>query len=196
MLPIYSIYVALWFIQPRPLVGVAAFCVVAVLVGMQIEVMAWGAQFLQCAPEPALFHPQLGADLAIASGYYFGGAIAWIFLFRRFSFSIAEAFIIQGAFGLFLEQKGAAFLAGLAVMPAGILIWLYVFVVHGSIIGLARLLADPGNPREVARRYWHYPIGMLTALAGVMIGTAISLTMLNALAVLPDARPICAHPFW
>jgi len=58
---------------------------------------------LKAAPEPALFHPQLFADLIIGVGFYGGWGFAWWLAFRWFRFSVAEAFIVTGIQGIFFR---------------------------------------------------------------------------------------------
>ncbi len=84
-------------------------------------------------------------------------------------------FIIQGVYGVFLEQQGAVFLKGLDVMPLGLVLWLYVFVVYGSAAGLAYLPfeADFAPRRRRACSRWKLPSALLIqflATAVVAIG--------------------------
>ena len=101
-----------------------------------LAIVGYG-NFVKCAPQPALMHPQLLPDLALGIAFYGGWAIAWVVLLRYFSFSLRQVFCAQGAFGVLIEQRGAIFLSGLAVMPFGLVLWTYVFLVYGSVVGIA-----------------------------------------------------------
>jgi hypothetical protein len=109
--------------------------------GALTESIAWGNNYLKAAKEPALFHPQLFADLIIGVGFYGGWALAWWLVLRWFRFKLWEVFVITGLQGIFFEQLGAVFIAMLRHWPANpllsIIFGLYVFTVHGAAAGLA-----------------------------------------------------------
>jgi len=69
-------------------------------------------------------------------------------LTRRRRFSLAEVFIVQGVYGIFIEQQGAVFLKGLQVMPLGFVPWRYVFVIYGSAAGHGALRYGPARREE------------------------------------------------
>lgn len=44
---------------------------------------------------------------------------------------------MTGLYGVLMEQQGKIFLVGLQAMPAGLILWTFVFVVYGSTMALA-----------------------------------------------------------
>jgi hypothetical protein len=163
---------------------------------MAVELAAWAGHYAACSPEPALFHPQLGRDLLIGVGFYSGLGLTWAWLVRRFGFSVGECFAVNGAMGVFLEQQGAAFLAGLQALPEGALLWVFVFLIYGPMAAIPRRLAIPAGTAAPPRRPWHYPVAALAASAGAFAGTYAFGLVLMALGLLPEPRSICAAPFW
>ncbi|MEM1377588.1 MAG: hypothetical protein AAGG69_09380 [Pseudomonadota bacterium] len=151
--------------------------------------------FLACNPVPVLFHPQLGPDLIIGAGFYLGGGLGWLFLFRRFGFSLRERFVAHGFYGVFIEQQGAVFIAGLAAMPVGALLWLYVFFVYGCMPGFARVIANPGKS-DVKRRWWHYPVALMVIAVSTIVGLVVSAGLLDGTVGRPAEQGICAAPWW
>ena len=163
MLLIYSVFVGAWVLRRRVSIfppGRFAvgrlpgpvwlrYFMLMVLVGFLTETLAWAGNYLARAEQPALLHPQLLYDLLLSPGIYAAWALGWIVLTRRWRFSLTDVFIIQGVYGVFIEQQGAVFLKGLAVMPLGLVLWLYVFVVYGSAAGLAYLPVR-ARPRAAA----------------------------------------------
>jgi hypothetical protein len=101
-------------------------------------------------------------------------------------------------YGVFLEQQGAVFQAGLESMPAGLILWLYVFIVYGSAAGLAFLpfegaLASP----KALRPAWRFPVALAAQFAMTAIVALTWAAILGALGlVIPEPRPIWAAPFW
>ena len=59
-----------------------------------------------------------------------------------------QIFCAQGAFGVLIEQRGAIFLGGLAIMPFGLVLWIYVFLVYGSVVQRTRSENDNRTPRR------------------------------------------------
>ena len=110
---VWTVFVAVLLMAPGQRTSGPGFVLAAVATGMAVELAAWAGHYATCTPQPALFHPQLGRDLMIGAGFYAGLGLAWAWLVRRFGFSVGECFAVNGAMGVFLEQKGAAFLAGL-----------------------------------------------------------------------------------
>jgi hypothetical protein len=83
-------------------------------------------------------------------------------------------------------------------MPAGLILWLYVFIVYGSASGLAFLpfasvLASPQAHRSV----WQFPVALAAQFAMTAVVALAWTAMLGALGiVIPEPRPIWAAPFW
>lgn len=171
------------------------------VVGSTTEIVAWTNNYLKEASEPALFHPQLVPDLIIGLGFYGGWAVAWWICSRWFSFSIAEAFIITGLQGIFFEQLGAVFLVMLQLVAAApfqaVLLGLYVFLVHGSIVGLALLPFGRKLNREGGSKHWVRfvcVVVMMVSFAAVGSWLAVGATLQFG-GLLPP-RSITDHPLW
>ena len=205
MLLIYSAFVVAWVVRERSqgsprLPGPAwlGYLVFMVLVGFLTETLAWLGNYLARAENPALLHPQLAYDLLLSPGIYAAWAVGWVIVTRRWRFPVAEVFVVQGIYGVFLEQQGAVFRAGWDTMPLGLLLWLYVFVVYGSAAGLVYLPFERALTSSHARTSrWRLP----AALAAQFVMTAIVAIGWSALlgaagVVIPDPRPIGQAPFW
>jgi hypothetical protein len=147
------------------------FIITALMVGWLVETLAWLSNHLAGETQPALFHPLLHLDLLLASGFYVGGALAWLLAMRLFRFSLAEAFVAQGIFGVLVEQDGLVFQQGLAALPAGLLLWAYVFVVYGPCVGIPLALSEKELAHQGQRRGWlRWPL----VLAGLWLLTKLS----------------------
>jgi hypothetical protein len=205
MLLIYSVFVAARVVRSRTtflerLPGPAwlGYLVLMVLVGFLTETLAWAGNYLARAEQPALLHPQLLYDLLLSPGIYAAWAAGWILLTRRWRYSLAEVFIVQGIYGVFIEQQAAVFLNGLATLPAGLVLWLYVFVVYGSAAGLAYLPFERRLPATGATPSpWRLPaamIGQFLATAVVAIAWTVFLGVLGV--TIPEPRPIWQAPLW
>lgn len=203
---IYSLFVLIYFLRdfilkilnkvtflPVP----AKFLILTIIAGLIAEIFAWYGNFVKCDPKPALLHPQLFPDLIAGVGLYFSWAIAWIILFKRFRFSLLQAFIVQGIYGVFVEQYGAIFIQGLISMPIGLLFWLYVFLVYGSITGISYALV--GNElthyRQKESRL-KYLLALILLLASSFAISAIWGVITKVLGLIPEQKPICGNPFW
>ncbi|KAB2883503.1 MAG: hypothetical protein F9K34_11630 [Albidovulum sp.] len=193
---VWTGFVAVVLPAPAPRISARRFLLAAIATGMAVELAAWAGHYAACSPEPALFHPQLGRDLLIGVGFYSGLGLTWAWLVRRFGFSVGECFAVNGAMGVFLEQQGAAFLAGLQALPEGALLWVFVFLIYGPMAAIPRRLAIPAGTAAPPRRPWHYPVAALAASAGAFAGTYAFGLVLMALGLLPEPRSICAAPFW
>jgi hypothetical protein len=206
MLLIYSVFVGAWVLRGRTSISGRRlpgpvwvhYFVLMVLVGFLTETLAWAGSYLARAEQPALLHPQLFYDLLLSPGIYGAWAVGWIVLTRRWRFSLAEVFVVQGVYGVFIEQQGAVFLKGLGAMPLGLVLWLYVFVVYGSAAGLAYLPFERAlPPAQVRDSGWKYPAAMavqFVTTAVVAIGWGLLLTAVGV--VIPEPRPIWLAPFW
>jgi hypothetical protein len=105
------------------------------------ETFAWMDNYSKATAEPPLLHPQLIPDLILGIGLYTGWALAWLIVFRWYCFSLSEAFLVTGFQAIFFEQLGGVFLRMIAVLITNpllsLLMALYVFAVHASVVGLA-----------------------------------------------------------
>lgn len=206
MLPIYTLFVGAVILR-RPLEAAAArirlprglaFGLLVLASGLLTETLAWLSNYLSRAPEPALFHPQLAYDLLLSPVVYGGWALAWPLLMRRWRFSLAEVFVIQGLYGILLEQEGIIFRQGLAAMPWGLVLWAYVFLVYGSAIGLAYLPFERSYAGRARRRGWaRLPIALGATLVATVVSSLVWMAMLSLLGInIPPPRPIVEAPLW
>ncbi len=206
ILPIYTLFVGAVFLR-RPFEAAEArirlrrglaFGLLVLASGVLTETLAWLSNYLSRAPEPALLHPQLAYDLLLSPVVYGGWALAWPLLMRRWRFSLAEVFVIQGLYGILLEQEGAIFRQGLAAMPWGLVLWVYVFLVYGSAIGLAYLPFEHQYASEDRRRGWaRLPIALGATLAATVVASLAWMAVLSLLGVnIPPPRPIVEAPLW
>lgn len=206
MLPIYTLFVGAVFLR-RPLEAAVvrirlprglAFGLLVLASGLLTETLAWLSNYLSRAPEPALFHPQLAYDLLLSPVVYGGWALAWPLLMRRWRFSLAEVFVIQGLYGILLEQEGIIFRQGLAAMPWGLVLWAYVFLVYGSAIGLAYLPFERSYAGEGRRRGWaRLPVALGATLVATVVSSLVWMAVLSLLGInIPPPRPIVEAPLW
>lgn len=173
------------------------FPLFVLFVGLFTEALAWGNNYFAKRASPALFHPQLIFDLLIGVAMYGAWAFCWGILIKRFRYSILEVFTIQGLYGVLLEQKGLIFIQGLLHLPLGFLMWLYVFVVYGSIIGLAFILAGGSNSQTTSNSKWtKYPLTLILLLVVSIIMLIGWGWLVNSLGWIPKAQPIWQRPFW
>jgi hypothetical protein len=206
MLPIYSLFVAAVFLRRALERAVSAvrlsrwlrFAGLILLCGLLTETLAWLGSYLAADPEPALLHPQLAYDLLLSPVVYGGWALAWLLLMRRWRFTLAEVFFVQGLYGIMLEQQGAVLRQGWATMPAGLILWIYVFAVYGSAIGLAYLPIESSYAHDGRPRGWiRLPVAFLLLLLMTVVSSFVWGMTLQVLGVLvPDPRPIVEAPFW
>jgi hypothetical protein len=206
MLLIYSVFVIAWVLRERaraPGSGLRRrvwlrYFLSMVLVGFLTEVFAWTSNYLGRAEEPALLHPQLLYDLVLSPGIYAAWAVGWILLTKRWGFSVAEIFLLQGVYGVFVEQQGAILLQGWQVLPLGALLWLYVFVVYGSAAGIAYLpyendLYTSGSKTSI----WKYPAALAVQFVATVVVAVGWALLLGAMGVsIPDPKPIWEAPLW
>lgn len=205
MLLIYTTFVAASAIRRRttfteriPGPPWLSWFVIMVLVGFLTETLAWAGNYLARAEQPALFHPQLLYDLLLSPGIYAAWAVGWILGSRRWRFSVTDVFVVQGVYGILLEQNGAILLAGLRAMPLGLRLRLYVFVVDGAAAGLAYLPFESrlAAPRATDSR-WKFPAALLALLAATALAALGWSATLDALGVtIPEPKPIWLAPLW
>lgn len=206
---IYSVFVIAWLFRkplsnlydrcPGPhVVKVAALFLAS---GCLTETLAWLNNYLSAATDPALFHPQLFADLIIGIGFYGGWAVAWLIALIWFRYSAKEAFFVTGIQGIFFEQLGAVFLAMLSLFrsnPATALLFgVYVFLVHGSAVGLAMCFQEKDAHNDQRSGHWiRFPVVVVLMVAGAFAGCAIVDFVAELFGGLPEKRSIIDHPFW
>jgi len=171
------------------------------LSGLLAEALAWTTNFLKEAPEPGLFHPQLFPDLIMGIGFYGGWALAWLLAFRWFRFTLREAFIVTGLQGIFFEQLGAVFLKMLGVFASNplmsMLLGVYVFLVHGSVTGLALVPLLGRFDRPHRSRHWvRFPVVIALMVSLGFMGTWLIGACALLLGGLPEKRPIVEDLFW
>ena len=206
MLLIYSVFVIAWILQgraqapgsgPRRRVWLR-YLLTMILVGFLTEIFAWTSNYLGRAEEPALLHPQLLYDLVLSPGIYAAWALGWIVLTKRWRFSVAEIFILQGVYGIFVEQQGAVFLQGWRSLPLGLILWLYVFVVYGSAAGIGYLPHENDlHPSGSKASIWKYPAALAVQLLATVVLAVGWTLLLGALGVsIPDPKPIWEAPLW
>ena len=177
------------------------FFILFLLSGSLTEVLAWISNYLKKVPEPALFHPQLIPDLILGIGFYGGWAIAWLLAMRWFRFNLLEAFFVTGFQGIFFEQSGAVFVEMLSVFASNpllsILLGVYVFVVHGSVTGLAfaPLIRRFDVPHR-SRHWVRFPVVIALMVSLAFIGTRLMNTCALLFGGLPAKRSIVEYPFW
>lgn len=205
LLPIYTVFSALFFIKKRfyrqePETNITSgsnikFAFLIVAVGLTAESLAWGVNFLAKSENPTLFHPQLFYDLIISLAMYSSWAIVWFFWSKKYAFSLTQVFILQGVYGILLEQKGAIFIQGLLNMPIGILFWAYVFVVYGSITCLAYLLSGKVTVGESPKLITYILILLSLFVISIILMLAWGL-LLQVLGIIPQPQPIWEKPLW
>ena len=109
----------------------------AIAIGALTETLAWLQNYGEGFKNPgALFSPDLLQDIAKGSGYYLVLVLIYLAISRFYILSAAQSFLAYGLCGIFLEQRGAAARVAFSAGPFGILMIAYLFVVHGSILGL------------------------------------------------------------
>jgi hypothetical protein len=171
------------------------------LSGSLTETLAWLNNWLKAAPEPALLHPQLLADLLIGLGFYGGWAVAWLIACRRFRFTLAETFVITGLQGIFFEQLGGVFLAMIKVFPANplqaVLFGGYVFLVHGSAAGVALApVLHQMERREASRSGARFAVVVVLMVGLAFLGCWLIGAGSLLAGGLPPKRSIIDHPLW
>jgi hypothetical protein len=206
MLPIYSLFVVAVFAR-RPIEAAAvrlrltrplAFGLVILASGLLTETLAWTSSYLVGDLEPALLHPQLVYDLLLSPVVYGGWALAWPLLMRRWNFTLAEVFAVQGVYGILLEQQGAVLRQGLASLPWGVILWAYVFLVYGSAIGMAYLPFERTYAADPRIRSWiRLPIALGALLLMTVVSSLAWAGFLHVIGItIPSPRPIWEAPLW
>lgn len=172
------------------------FILLTALAGYILETLAWMNNFFQKNPNPTLLHPQLIPNLILSTGLYAPWAITWLLLFKKYHFSLWQIIIVQGLYGVLLEQRGAVFLQGLMTMPLGLLFWAYVFIAYGFTMGSVYALFEGKLLQGQSNSWTKYPLA-LTAIA--VITLLIFFTwgfLVNAVGLIPKPGSITERPFW
>jgi hypothetical protein len=209
MLLIYTVFVVACVFQRRltalveRLPGPVALHLLGLFLfaGALTETLAWANNYFKAAKEPALFHPQLFADLIIGIGFYGGWAAAWWIALRCFRFRLWETFVVTGLQGIFFEQLGAVFLAMVRAWAANpflsLVLGLYVFVVHGSGVGLAMApILDRFTTPEKSRSWLRFPVVIAMMVSLAFAGCWLVQAAASCFGGLPPKRSIVEHPFW
>ncbi len=206
---LYSLFVAAFILrkqarmiyQKLPGAHAVKVTVLFLLAGVLTETLAWLDNYLKAAQEPTLFHPQLLADLIIGTGFYGGWAAAWLIVMRWFRFSVKEAFLVTGLQGIFFEQLGAVFVAMLVALSSNpvsaVFLGVYVFLVHGSVAGLAMIPIEADADRRKRSSHWvRFPVVIVLMVSLAFTGCAIVGLVSGLFGGLPPKRSIVEHPFW
>lgn len=209
MLLIYSLFVFGFFlrsqitffancISSRPK---ASFGVFLVISGLIAECLAWSGSYLAKDPQPALLHPQLIPDLLLGIGFYGGWALAWILALSIFRFSLISLFVTAGFLGIAIEQNGQVLTSisqMLLITPVtAITSALYVFVVYGSILGLAYLPVERRFGDVQSRDHWFkYPIALFLMWFFGQLMFFLVFLLANAAGLIPEPKPIWLHPLF
>lgn len=175
------------------------FIFLIIISGWIAETLAWATHYIAKSEVPLLLHSQLIPDLILATGFYGGWALAWVITLRYFQFSLASVFVTAGLPALFIEGGAFTnFLEGLAANPLGsVLMVVYIFVVYGSIMGLAYLSIENElrNPRQ--RNSWFkYPIVWTLIFLAPGVLMAIVGFLATPLGLIPERGPIWERPFF
>jgi hypothetical protein len=162
--------------------------------GLVSEGLAWTNEHLAGKAEPALFHPQMGPDLLLVSGMFFGWAAAWLLAARWYRYSLWDVFATTGILGVLIEQNGVVLrevIAGLAVNPAqSAIMVLFVFALYGSVPGTAYALLH-WRLQDAPRRGWlRLPLALALLFVGGKAGAFIVRLCADALGLVPAPRPM------
>jgi hypothetical protein len=91
---------------------------------------------------------------------------------------------MYGLFGVFLEQNGAVFRLAAQTAPSNfafaLIMILFVFLIHGSILGLIHLRLAPRltGSRQTA---WKYPLASRHTGRCIFLGTTLSTLLSRAI---------------
>jgi hypothetical protein len=84
---------------------------------------------------------------------------------------------------------------GLTTFPLGIVLWLYVFVVYGSIIGIAYILMQKNiQTKNLSSPFYKYLVVVVLLFVST-IGVFVMWEFLTGW-FLPDPKPIWLYPLW
>lgn len=181
-----------------PRIGTPAIqlLVSTLMCAMILESSSWLNEYVKNVPQPALLHPQLFPDLLISLGFYAAWWLTWWLALRYYHFTTAQVFVTTGLYGVLIEQQGRIFLAGLQILPAGLLFWLFLFVAYGSTMALAFWLVRDSftATRDHRAKYALVWIGLFVFTFATSIVWGL---ILQALSVLPPRKlPMRDYPLW
>jgi len=206
---IYSVFVVAYLLRRQlvrladllpgpPALHLVFFFIVS---GDLAETFAWMDNYSKAMVEPALLHPQLIPDLILGVGLYTGWALAWLIVLRWYRFSLIETFVVTGFQAIFFEQLGGVFLRMVSALLTNpllsLLMGLYVFGVHASVVGLAMLpvIHRFDDPRK--SRHWSRFVLVIVLVVGLtMLCTGLMGALTKLCGGLPPKRSIIKHPFW
>jgi hypothetical protein len=161
-----------------------------------LEFCAWLGSYIDNDPDPKLLHPQLLPDLILAIGFYLSWWLTWWLALRTFHFTALEVFVTGGMYGVLIEQQGAVFLAGLKSFPAGLAIWLLVFVAYGSTMALAAYLVR-GSFQSNRDHWLKYPLAWVGLFVSIVATCYLWELALDAIEIVPPKKlPMREHPLW
>jgi hypothetical protein len=179
---IYTLFVLVYLAQERlqpfiariPLSPLLKLFILIYVGGLLSESLVWWSNTASGDIHQTGFYTDYGTHITYYFGFYLVVALIWTVVLRFFRFTILQVFLAAGVlFGVVIEQRGAILLAGLASMPAGLVLWLYVALVYGSYPAMAYTLVYP-EFEVYARRetMLKYPLVILL-LWGVMFSIAL-----------------------
>ena len=141
------------------------FLILGILTGLLTETLAIMNNLHLPAAEKALFNPDPVMNIIVSFGYYIPLIIAWFFVLKKYKFKTSQIFIISGIIGVFAEGVGAALLS------FNILVWIYVFLVHGSIVALPfSILQDEFSKFKTKDKKTKYLIAIIPTIIAFIIG--------------------------
>ena len=200
----YSLFVILYFFKNRidPLKRISIpsglkLALLIIIIGLGVETLAWANNYFARRENPILFHPQLVYDLLIGLAMYGGWAVGWNLILKKFRFSLKELFLLQGFFGIMIEQQGQIFIKGLTAMPVGLLMWIYVFLSYAPIMGLSYLFVEKQfSNTNKSNSFLKYFVAIFLLVTINISFFLIWGLILNKLGIVPKPRPIWTNPFW
>ncbi len=209
MLLIYSLFLLALFlrfyiirlVQCIPLRTSIKFALLIIVSGMVAECLAWISNYLARNETPTLFHPQLISDIILGIGFYGGWAVAWLLILRRCSFSLVSVFVTTGFLGIAIEQNSQVLISILQALPmnplGSIFMSVYVFIVYGSVMGIAYLTVEGEFCHSCQCNHWlKYPAVLLLMYVFSHLLTAAVMLVATPLGLIPEHRLIWEHPFF
>ena len=109
--------------------------------GLVSQALLWTSQIFAEHINPTLMHPQLRADLFLATFYYAALALAWLILLRRWRFTVLEVFLFAFLASL-IEQSQLGLLPSLGQLLCSaplqaVLTLASLLTAGGSIVAMA-----------------------------------------------------------
>ncbi|MFH1211058.1 MAG: hypothetical protein V1645_04030 [archaeon] len=215
MLLLYSIFAfavlfrhrLVGFVRRIPLKSSVKFILLVIAAGLLAECLAWLGNYLARNENPALFHPQLIPDLMLGIGIYLGYAVAWIIILRYYRFSLLSVFVTGGLFGILIEGifdmsywPIISIIQNLITDPlTSILMSAYLFVVHGSVMGLGYFLVEEefsDNDSKKSNSWIKYPIAIVSIYVVALIFSIIFGLIVTSLGLIPEPGLIWERPLF